>query len=622
MAIAPSRTVRTALVVTIVLIAALQLGRAQQTPSQLGGTYSNLDARRRQLVDNWVARFEKTTGQRVEAGPFYDEIISVSAKTTFDAVTHALLATTLTDQSGAPLGDGLALVAQVETVRGEVTGAPSDRQFRMYVQLVEDAVDRLERAQQFKRGTDNTVYHRGYPLNYRAQGGPPSIQFSVAADRRHADIDVDYRESSFPAGLFSGHLTTANSDVRAGNNYDLHNARWTGFQNWWPGFFGVRQGQALEALSSAIPLELPKAPRAGKANVDVMANDFLTAWLIEGDIVAAMGYVSERSYACLARDSRDPSTFDYGLARFQLMGALKSARDTLAPRASLDGLVVGTPVVNPGLRPVNQPHQSRFVMYRTTGDVATSFDCESQLTLAASSKVTPLLGTYFATTFHMEGRRDTPIALLWARESGYWKIASWRVGADDGKTQPSAPAEETKVVRGNADPTLVQAAREFLNSWLIRKDYDAAFAYLSPKSYACYDLEARAGQTPSSSPDDAGRKLRLSFEASGKMLGTERSLEALLAPAEPVHPAVRVMNHPQSRIFTITGLPNAVADASECAARISGSRVPEPTPLDYGNGFGMNVRFKTRSGDAPVLRLLWRKENGAWRITSYIVELP
>ena len=43
-------------------------------------------------------------------------------------------------------------------------------------------------------------------------------------------------------------------------------------------------------------------------------------------------------------------------------------------------------------------------------------------------------------------------------------------------------------------------------------------------------------------------------------------------------------------------------------------------PLVYGNGFGTIVRFKTRAGEAPVLRLLWRKEDGLWRITSYGVE--
>ena len=40
----------------------------QQTAPQFGGTYATLDARRKHLVDNWVARFNSVTGQKVEAG--------------------------------------------------------------------------------------------------------------------------------------------------------------------------------------------------------------------------------------------------------------------------------------------------------------------------------------------------------------------------------------------------------------------------------------------------------------------------------------------------------------------------------------------------------------------------
>jgi len=45
-------------------------------------------------------------------------------------------------------------------------------------------------------------------------------------------------------------------------------------------------------------------------------------------------------------------------------------------------------------------------------------------------------------------------------------------------------------------------------------------------------------------------------------------------------------------------------------------------PLEYGEGFGINVRFNTRSGEAGVLRGLWRKENTNWRITSCDIEQP
>jgi hypothetical protein len=82
------------------------------------------------------------------------------------------------------------------------------------------------------------------------------------------------------------------------------------------------------------------------------------------------------------------------------------------------------------------------------------------------------------------------------------------------------------------------------------------------------------------------------------------------------------MDHSYSDVFSLSSIPNALADAAECAARAAGSSVPDPLPLEYGSGFGTTVRFKTRGGDAPVLRLVWRKEADAWRIRAYGVELP
>ena len=618
---APLKPVITLCVLTIAALA-IQAALAQQPPPRFGGAYSGLEPRRQKLVDNWVGRFIETTGQKLEAGPFYDEILSLSTKTTFDAVTHALMTTKLADRSGGSLGDALGLVEQVDSVRGEVSGAPGDRQFRMYVRLVSGALDTLARSQQFKRGVDNSVYHKGYPTNYRERTGVPSIQFSVALDGRRADIDVDYRSSSFPAGLFNGHLTSSNSDVRAGNNYDKHVNRWSGFQNWWRGFFGIRQDRAPDAETAPDRLAALRTPRVGKKNIEVMVNDFLNAWLVEGDIIAAMGYVSERSYACLAQDSENPADFDRGLAPVQLMINLKSAHESLGPHGSLDGLVVGTRLAAPGVRVVRQPHHARFVIHAVPDDVAVRFDCESRLTLEDPSRVKRQYGNYAGATFYIAGRRDYPVALLWGTENGYWKIVSWKVGSEDEKAPEPPRVPQPKVERISADPTFVQAARGFLENWLVKKNYDAAFAYLSPKAYDCYNLERREGEPPSQSPDDASRKLRAGFESAGKAVGTSRKLETILMAAEPVHPATRVMDHPFARVFSLSSVPNALADAAECSARAAGSTVPDPMPLEYGKGFGMTVRFKTRSGDAPILRLLWRNESGAWRITSYGVELP
>ena len=72
----------------------------------------------------------------------------------------------------------------------------------------------------------------------------------------------------------------------------------------------------------------------------------------------------------------------------------------------------------------------------------------------------------------------------------------------------AAANTDAPVVRIKSDPTLVQSAHGFLEAWLVRKDSDAAFTYLSTKSYRCYDLERSPDAPASTSPDDAGSEIR------------------------------------------------------------------------------------------------------------------
>jgi hypothetical protein len=489
--------------------------------------------------------------------------------------------------------------------------------------LTADARKMLERSQEFKRAMDNSVYHKGYPLNYREQGGTPSIQVSIALDGRQADVDVDYRSSSFPVMLFNGHLGASNSDVRAGDNADRHAARWSGFQNWWRSFFGVGLARSPDAPDTVAALALPKIPRAGKKNIKAMVPDFLQAWLVEGNIVAAMGYVSERAYACLAEDAPDPSAFDRGLAPFQILVNLKAAHDALGAHDSLEGLITGVHLTIPRLREERHPQQAQFVLYDVPDDIAARFDCASRLTPGSPARSSSDSGQHFGSIFHIAGsRKDVSIALLWAKEDGYWKIVSWQAEPEpDATPDPPAPAQPA-VVRIKADLTLVHSAKSFLDTWLIRKDYDGAFRYLSTRSYACYDLTRGPDLPASTSPDDAGWKIRASLQRIGKWVGKPRQLDSIIESAEPLHSAIRVMDQPYSRVFSLTSFPTALGDAVECDARARGALPPDPLPLEYGQAFGMTFRFRTQGGDAPVLRLLWRKEDNAWRVRSYDVEVP
>jgi hypothetical protein len=606
----------------VLALTTIEIGFAQQPPLQFGGAYSGLGERRQRLVDDWLTRFQNTTGQKLEPAPFYDELLAVSSKTTFDAVTHALMTTPLTDAAGAKLAglqDALALVEHVESISGQVPGGSGDHQFRIYVRLIPAALDTLARSREFKRGVDNTVFHKGYPTNYRAQGGTPSIQISMAPDGRRADIDVDYRSSSFPAALFNGHLSAANSDVRAGDNLDRHASRWAGLQNWWRSFFGVnlQRAPADEKPSALAP---PRVPRAGKKNIEVMANDFLSAWLVEGDVMAAMGYVSERAYACIAKGAGDQPAVDRGMAPFQLMTNLKAAHDTLGKRTSLEGLLVGVRLTTPALKVVQQPHHAQFVLYSVPDDVAAAFDCEIRMTPPGAKKPERRYGNYFGSTFFVDGHSDQRVALLWSKDNGYWKIVSWMSGIDDARAPVAA--DDVTITHVKADAGFAAAAQEFLQAWLIKKDYAAAFRFLSPAAYACYDLMRDPAAAASTSPGDGGRKLRAGLERTGQLAGPARNLADILGPAEPVHPAVRVMDHAHSRAFTLISMPNAVGDAVECDARARGAIPPDPLPLVYGKAFGLIVRFGAGAGGAPVLRMLWRNESGAWRVTSYDLELP
>jgi hypothetical protein len=271
---------------------------------------------------------------------------------------------------------------------------------------------------------------------------------------------------------------------------------------------------------------------------------------------------------------------------------------------------------------VAHDHQAQFIIYEVPNDIAARFDCESRL-IPGATKGPNAYGQHFGATFRIAGPgRNTSIALLWAKEDGYWKIVSWQTEPEPDETPDPPATPELKVERIRADLSLVHAAKDFVDTWLIRKNYDAAFRYLSTRSYACYDLVRASGAPASTSLDDAGRKIRASLERIGQWVGPQGNLEAIVEAAEPLHPAIRIMDQPYSRVFSLTSFPAALSDAVECDARARGAVPPDPLPLEYGEAFGMTFRFRTQGGDAPVLRLLWRKEEDAWRIRAYDVELP
>src|SRR6516162_6424747 len=333
-----NRPVQAIISSVIVLILAAGMSAQKQTeaktttpqkqassPHAFGESYATLLPEQKRLLDDFVRRYDQTTNSKLSPEQAYDGA-RVSVRTTFDAVTHALLSTKLTNEKGQSLGRAIDLVEALDQVLGEEAGVGGDRQFRMYVYLKSDAIEILSTSREFFHDKDNTVYHKGFPICYRLKNGPPSIQFSISKDERMSDIDVDYRSSTFPKALVDGHLTAGNSDVRAGGNLATHDNRWEGLNGWWRQVFGFTLGSSAKSSNDEATGRAPTIPvnprmRADQG-IDASVHDFLTSWVVNRQPENAIAYLSPLSYPCLesmARNKQKPIA--PGMVRFNTLVA-------------------------------------------------------------------------------------------------------------------------------------------------------------------------------------------------------------------------------------------------------------------------------------------------------------
>jgi hypothetical protein len=358
----------------------------QQAPAGAegpGSTYASLRPQPKRLVDDWFRRLSAVVQKPVDPAEGYENL-PLSTRTTFNAVTHALLMTRLTDASGESLSDSaMDLVDRVDTVAGQILGSRSDQQFRIYVQLTPRALELLTRSKEFSRTVDNTVYHKGYPICFRSTGGTPSIQFSLSRDASRADIDVDYRSSMFPVSLINGHLTASNSDIRVGGNDAKHNQQWSGMQNWWRNLLGLPWAET-HRLGTESDRVIPAAPRRKGGTPSDAVHDFLSGWLVEQKPEEAIAYFADQSYACM--DVQDQMTTHRGVMSFLLLERMMAANAQIGKMSSLSDAIVGVAVSSERLKVIQQPRHATFVLYDVREDLAEEFKCVNRLD---SSRVSP-----------------------------------------------------------------------------------------------------------------------------------------------------------------------------------------------------------------------------------------
>jgi len=600
--------------------------KAAANPQEFGKSYATLRPEQKKLIDDFIRRYNTTTGSKIVSQEGYDGA-RMSVRTTFDAVTHALLMAKLTDAQGNNLGRTIDFIDAIDEVMGEEAGVGGDRQFRLYVYLKPTAYDTLRKSQEFFRDRDNTVYHKGFPTCFRLKNGPPSIQISMSRDRRMADIDVDYRSSTFPKALVNGHLSASNSDVRAGNNLDRHDSRWQGLNGWWREVFGFSLASSSKppketARTEGVPLNPHMKADQG---VDESAHDFLKAWVVDRQANDAIAYFSRRSYPCLealARKNRKP--IPPGMVRVRLRMSMENFNTKVGPVTSVGDAFEAASNWSPDLKEAKNSYSSEFRLVAVPPDQGHDEECVPPSNDEATKKSKE---KFYATAIRGKqgDSRDKVMSLLWAEEGKYWKIVAIRIedASDAGltpKKAASAPPTETAPEKFEGDPTTVNDITAFYRLWLAKRDTAKAAHYASERSYQCLDSSPAAEKKMK--PVD---RIRAGLERPLIRIPKGSNLSDMMSSVQPVNELVRPVDHENSKAFAIMAVPDQMADSFLCQRRHLPEKTPNLKPADAKYGTYYLSASRLNLGDeeeSPALLLLWTKEKAQSRVVAWAVEVP
>jgi hypothetical protein len=588
------------------------------------GEYSSLSPQQKRLVDDWFQRLSSTIKKTVDPAEGYEEI-PLSAKTTFNAVTHALMKTELTDESGKKVAEStIDLVDKVDRVAGQILGADGDEQFRIYVQMKPDALRLLDQSREFKRAADNTTYHKGYPISYRGKGGPPSIQISLTRDAARADIDVDYRSSRFPAGLVNGHLSASNSDVRSGNNVERHNKQWSGLSNWWRNLLGLPLLENINLQGQVIARE-PVHKNAKPADAIF---DFLNSWLVEQKPNESIAYFGEEAYACM--NPAEGTKLDLGMAKFAIFQNMRSVDERIGRISSLREASAGVALTGTRIKAIEQAHRPEFELYDVREDLAEEFKCangKESAEISVKEMKSQAFGKYVGAAFRIsaKGEQGRIVATLWHQDHGYWKMVSYEVDPElDRSAVPNAGAGPVKVTPlpvVDGDKDMIRAASDFLRLWLVKKDVDGALRYLTPECFECAKLYRSDDSSPSST---AGELLTDGMMRTAATVGPVKRLDEAIVAAQPHHQEMKLVKHPDDRAFVIASIPESMGDAAKCDRRdADGEPIFSPAPATgYGTYYASGFSLNEGRNHPAILWIVWTKVNGSWKALAYTLLTP
>jgi len=441
----------------------------------------------------------------------------------------------------------------------------------------------------------------------------------MSRDGRRGDIDVDYRSSRFPAALVNGHLTSANSDVRAGGNYDRHQRRWSGLGNWWQRFlalFAAPQPAVTEPRTGIIPVQ-PRLPAS--AGIDAVVEDFLTAWLVERKAELSAAYFSPLSFACIEPRGNAPA--GPGLERYVILERMKAANEAIGAATSLQQVSIS---VNPwDSRLQVQPHRrgAAFLLARVPPDLAAAYDCANR---GEGSSPTLSFTEYYASALRLRvpGGPAPALVLLWAREASGFRIVGVDVEEANEPTVPIGGPHGSIVALSRArrvpgPSSLIEAATTFHRAWFLDRDVDRALSYFDEASFGCL-------------PDVSDGAMRGDRDSMRTMLGevsaraaSRAALASAIRTVEPTQPGVEVVDHAGQQAFTVVPVSDPFVDAVTCGAELPVPAGAGPASGATRGNRGFVSYFQLNlPGDPAFIWMLWKPGADGWRVSYWTIVTP
>jgi hypothetical protein len=526
----------------------------------------------------------------------------------------------------------MTLIAGIDQVLGKVEGERGDKQFRIYVTLIPNALDILEKSKEFSRGHDNTVYHKGFPISYRGTG-TPSIQVSMTKDGKRADIDVDYRSSKFPVALVNGHLNSANSDIRAGNNDERHNGRWAGVSNWWRSLLGLPLTAVQNVQEVRVEETLRGEPKT-KANArpEEAIHDFLQFWLVDRKPEEALAYMSDTALSCMEIEQGKP--VDRGVARFSMLMGLRQINEAIGPIKDLSEAVGGITINRSRIRAVDQPYRSQFVLYEVREDFAEQFSCVNRLDpslMSEKAAQSTNFDKFVGAVFYLKtpkGEKGEAVATLWTKQNKYWKLVSYTTEGKADTLQVNtvaAPVAVEASATDPGDPQHIAAAKDFFQKWFVRRRVIEAFPHFSTRVFACANLYRNDEDPNPSLPPD--QRIRAGMESMVMFAGKVGKLNAAITAPEVSHPDVRIVKHADSAAFVIAAIPDAMGAQTDCSTIKPGEELTlppsqGPATQGYGRYYATGFHMTKATDEPPVLWIVWTRETNQWKIVAYHIVTP